>query len=65
MMGADLTTSQDTPVASKKENKCIVFNEEVHIQKSLESLPNGQFSGMHQLLYYDFKTIEKDVKRNN
>lgn len=49
-MGADLTTSQDTPVASKKENKCIVFNEEVHIQKSLESLPNGKSNGMHQLL---------------
>lgn len=49
MMGADLTTSQDTPVASKKENKCIVFNEEVHIQKSLESLPNG-FS-----IFFEFK----------
>lgn len=59
MMGADLTTSQDTPVATKKENKCIVFNEEVHIQKSLESLPNGKSKGMHLLLYYDFKTIEK------
>lgn len=60
MMGADLTTSQDTPVASKKENKCIVFNEEVHIQKSLESLPNGKFSGMHLLLQYDYKTIKND-----
>lgn len=61
-MGADLTTSQDTPVASKKENKCIVFNEEVHIQKSLESLPNGKFIGMHQLLYYDYKTIKSDER---
>ena len=42
VLGAELTTSQDTPVATKKENKCIVFNEEVHIQKSLESLPSGR-----------------------
>lgn len=42
VLGADLTTSQDTPVTSKKENKCIVFNEEVHIQKSIDSLPNGK-----------------------
>lgn len=58
-MGADLTTSQDTPVATKKENKCIVFNEEVHIQKSLESLPNGKSCGMHRLLWYDFKDNRK------
>ncbi|XP_061174465.1 axin interactor, dorsalization-associated protein B-like [Saccostrea echinata] len=47
--GTELTASQDTPVATKKENKSIVFNEEVHIQKSIESLPNG-FS-----IFFEFK----------
>ncbi|XP_062614451.1 axin interactor, dorsalization-associated protein B-like [Saccostrea cucullata] len=47
--GTELTAAQDTPVATKKESKCIVFNEEVHIQKSIESLPNG-FS-----IFFEFK----------
>lgn len=39
--GKDMTTSQDTPVASDKDDTCIQFNMDVYIQKALESLPPG------------------------
>ena len=39
--GSDLASTQDTPVAIYKENAFITFNDDVHIQKPLDSLPAG------------------------
>lgn len=41
-LGADLTTHQDTPIAKYKEDTYVVFNVDVHIQKTLDSLPPGK-----------------------
>ena len=40
--GADLTTHQDTPVAAYRQDTYVVFNVDVHIQKTLDSLPPGE-----------------------
>ena len=42
--GADLTTHQDTPVAAYRQDTYVVFNVDVHIQKTLDSLPPGWFT---------------------
>ncbi|KAL4237773.1 hypothetical protein ACF0H5_002485 [Mactra antiquata] len=47
--GADLTTHQDTPITTSKEDTYIVFNVEVHIQKTLDSLPPGY------AIFFEFK----------
>lgn len=47
--GADLTIHQDTPVAVVKEDTYIVFNVDVHIQKTLDSLPPGY------AVFFEFK----------
>ncbi|KAL3873192.1 hypothetical protein ACJMK2_036338 [Sinanodonta woodiana] len=39
--GSDLTSLQDTPVAIAKEDNYVIFNMDVHIQKSMDSLPPG------------------------
>ncbi|KAL5008421.1 hypothetical protein ScPMuIL_014002 [Solemya velum] len=41
--GANLTTVQDTPgpAAVEKEDSHLVFNQDVHIQKTLDCLPHG------------------------
>ncbi|KAK3580872.1 hypothetical protein CHS0354_032933 [Potamilus streckersoni] len=39
--GSDLTSLQDTPVAIAKEDNYVIFNMDVHIQKSIDSLPPG------------------------
>lgn len=39
--GQDMTVSQDTPRAQHKQDTCVVFNVDVHIQKAVESLPPG------------------------
>lgn len=48
-LGADLTTHQDTPVAKCKEDTYVVFNVDVHIQKTLDSLPPGY------AIFFEFK----------
>lgn len=48
-LGADLTTHQDTPVANCKEDTYVVFNVDVHIQKTLDSLPPGY------AIFFEFK----------
>ncbi|WAR20019.1 AIDA-like protein [Mya arenaria] len=45
--GADLTSHQDTPVASVKEDSYVIFNVDVHIQKTLDSLPPVFFEFKH------------------
>lgn len=55
-LGADLTTHQDTPVAKCKEDTYVVFNVDVHIQKTLDSLPPGMFEFF--LLSLKFSTFE-------
>ncbi|WAR18933.1 AIDA-like protein [Mya arenaria] len=47
--GADLTSHQDTPVASVKEDSYVIFNVDVHIQKTLDSLPPGY------AVFFEFK----------
>ncbi|XP_025106112.1 axin interactor, dorsalization-associated protein-like [Pomacea canaliculata] len=49
--GKDMTTSQDTPVASDKDDTCIQFNMDVYIQKALESLPPG-YAVFFELKHY-------------
>ncbi|XP_070179601.1 axin interactor, dorsalization-associated protein-like isoform X2 [Littorina saxatilis] len=39
--GQDMTVTQDTPRALEKQDSCLVFNSDVHIQKAIESLPPG------------------------
>ncbi|XP_060570684.1 axin interactor, dorsalization-associated protein-like [Ruditapes philippinarum] len=48
-LGADLTTRQDTPVANCKEDTYVVFNIDVHIQKTIDSLPPGY------AIFFEFK----------
>ena len=40
--GVDVTKSQDTPVAIKREDPYIVFDVDVEIQKPLEKMPKGK-----------------------
>ncbi|KAH3853081.1 axin interactor, dorsalization-associated protein-like [Dreissena polymorpha] len=47
--GADLTSHQDTPVAKCKEDSSVVFNVDVHVQKTLDSLPPGY------AVFFEFK----------
>ena len=42
--GVDVTKSQDTPVAIKREDPYIVFDVDVEIQKPLEKMPKGKVS---------------------
>ncbi|KAK7468199.1 hypothetical protein BaRGS_00036560 [Batillaria attramentaria] len=49
--GQDMTVSQDTPVASEKFDSCIVFNTDIHVQKTIESLPPG-FAVFFELKHY-------------
>ena len=39
--GTELCTSQDTPQAAHKEDNSVHFGVDVHLQKTLESLPDG------------------------
>ena len=41
--GGDVASHQDTPVATVKEDSYIVFNVDVHIQKTLDALPPGSY----------------------
>ncbi|KAK3092632.1 hypothetical protein FSP39_005182 [Pinctada imbricata] len=54
--GTDLTTSQDTPVAAHKEEQYVKFSDDVHIQKSLDSLPMG-FA-----IFFEFKHFKPKKK---
>lgn len=47
--GADFTTHQDTPVAAYRQDTYVVFNVDVHIQKTLDSLPPGY------AIFFEFK----------
>lgn len=47
--GADFTTHQDTPVAVYRQDTYVVFNVDVHIQKTLDSLPPGY------AIFFEFK----------
>ena len=40
--GVDVTKSQDTPVAIKREDPYIIFDVDVEIQKPLEKMPKGK-----------------------
>lgn len=43
--GVDLTAQQDTPVSGKKEDQYVIFNVPVHIQKPIDILPPGEYTG--------------------
>ena len=52
--GADLTTHQDTPVAAYRQDTYVVFNVDVHIQKTLDSLPPGEMIQVFLCVFFLF-----------
>ncbi len=40
--GVDVTKSQDTPIALKREDPYIIFDVDVEIQRPLEKMPKGK-----------------------
>ena len=53
--GYDMTARQDTPTASEKTDACVVFNVDVHVQKTVQSLPPGQ----HLFVVNQFRALFK------
>ncbi|XP_067682024.1 axin interactor, dorsalization-associated protein-like [Haliotis asinina] len=54
--GHNLTAIQNTPIASDKQDTCVFFNVDVHIQKTIESLPPG-FA-----VFFEFKHFKPKKK---
>ena len=60
--GADFTTHQDTPVAAYRQDTYVVFNVDVHIQKTLDSLPPGIFlNNLNLFITLSLGSISYDV----
>ena len=58
--GADFTTHQDTPVAAYRQDTYVVFNVDVHIQKTLDSLPPGK--PVHKIISRSLHTLIIEIE---